>query len=153
MSPMCQYVAMDGLAKRLAPSAPRQPGRRRGGAGDGRSHGRHPGRPDFARETWGSGVSSTSSRWRGSPGSFTPKGRVAGIQLAHAGRKASCEPPWKGGASLKTPAAGGWTVVGPSPIPFNEGDPTPRPLDEAGIEGIIAAFEAAADGPWRPASA
>jgi 2,4-dienoyl-CoA reductase-like NADH-dependent reductase (Old Yellow Enzyme family) len=72
------------------------------------------------------------------------QGAIAGIQLAHAGRKASCEPPWKGGASLKKPAAGGWTVVGPSPVPFNEGDPVPVPLDEAGIEGIVAAFEAAA---------
>src|SRR3954463_4435049 len=45
------------------------------------------------------------------------QGAVAGIQLAHAGRKVSCEPPWTGGASIKTPAAGGWTVVGPSPIP------------------------------------
>jgi len=72
------------------------------------------------------------------------QGAVAGIQLAHAGRKASCEPPWKGGARLKTPAAGGWTVVGPSPVPFDEGDPVPTPLDEAGIEGILAAFEAAA---------
>lgn len=72
------------------------------------------------------------------------QGAVAGIQLAHAGRKASCEPPWKGGASLKTSAAGGWTVVGPSPVPFDEGHPVPTPLDEAGIEGILAAFEAAA---------
>jgi len=72
------------------------------------------------------------------------QGAVAGIQLAHAGRKASCEPPWKGGARLKTPAAGGWTVVGPSPVPFDESDPVPTPLDEAGIEGILAAFEAAA---------
>jgi 2,4-dienoyl-CoA reductase-like NADH-dependent reductase (Old Yellow Enzyme family) len=72
------------------------------------------------------------------------QGAVAGIQLAHAGRKASCEPPWKGGASLKTPEQGGWTVVGPSPIPFQEGDPVPVPLDEPGIEGVVAAFEAAA---------
>src|SRR4029453_5733508 len=72
------------------------------------------------------------------------QGAVAGIQLAHAGRKGSCEPPWTGGASLKTPEAGGWTVVGPSPIPFNEGDPVRVPLDEAGIDGIVAAFEAAA---------
>jgi 2,4-dienoyl-CoA reductase-like NADH-dependent reductase (Old Yellow Enzyme family) len=69
---------------------------------------------------------------------------VPGIQLAHAGRKASCEPPWKGGARLKTPAAGGWTVVGPSPVPFNEGDPPPVPLDEAGIDAVVAAFEAGA---------
>ncbi|HWE38647.1 MAG TPA: NADH:flavin oxidoreductase/NADH oxidase [Isosphaeraceae bacterium] len=72
------------------------------------------------------------------------QGAVVGIQLAHAGRKASCEPPWKGGASLKTPAEGGWTVVGPSPIPFNDGDPVPVPLDEPGIDGIIDAFDAAA---------
>src|SRR5947209_1946395 len=72
------------------------------------------------------------------------QGAVGGIQLAHAGRKASCEPPWKGGASLKTPEDGGWTVVGPSPIPFNDGDPVPVPLDEAGIEEIVTAFEAAA---------
>lgn len=72
------------------------------------------------------------------------QGAVAGIQLAHAGRKASCEPPWLGGVSLKTPAAGGWTVVGPSPLSFSEGDPEPAPLNEAGIEEIIAAFEAAA---------
>jgi 2,4-dienoyl-CoA reductase-like NADH-dependent reductase (Old Yellow Enzyme family) len=72
------------------------------------------------------------------------QGAVPGIQLAHAGRKASCDVPWKGGRSLKTPAEGGWTVVGPSPIPFREGDPVPVPLDEAGIDGVVAAFEAAA---------
>jgi len=73
------------------------------------------------------------------------QGAVAGIQLAHAGRKASCDLPWTGGASLKTAAEGGWEVVGPSPIPFAEGDPVPVPLDQAGIEGIITAFEAATD--------
>src|SRR5947209_6477793 len=72
------------------------------------------------------------------------QGAVAGIQLAHAGRKGSCDLPWNGGDSLKTPAEGGWTVVGPSPIPFNDGDPVPVPLDEAGIEEIVTAFEAAA---------
>jgi 2,4-dienoyl-CoA reductase-like NADH-dependent reductase (Old Yellow Enzyme family) len=72
------------------------------------------------------------------------QGGVAGIQLAHAGRKASCDVPWKGGASLKTPEEGGWTVVGPSPIPFAEGDPVPVALDEARIDAVVAAFEAAA---------
>ena len=46
-------------------------------------------------------------------------GAVAGIQLAHAGRKASSAVPWEGGASLKTAAEGGWPIVGPSPIPFS----------------------------------
>jgi 2,4-dienoyl-CoA reductase-like NADH-dependent reductase (Old Yellow Enzyme family) len=72
------------------------------------------------------------------------QGAVAGIQLAHAGRKASCEQPWKGGARLKTADVGGWPVIGPSAIPFNEGDPAPKPLDEAGIEAVVAAFKAAA---------
>ncbi|MFO0889914.1 MAG: NADH:flavin oxidoreductase/NADH oxidase [Isosphaeraceae bacterium] len=72
------------------------------------------------------------------------QGAVAGIQLAHAGRKASCDVPWNGGRSLKTPEEGGWTVVGPSPIPFAEGDPVPRPLDESDIDGVVAAFESAA---------
>jgi 2,4-dienoyl-CoA reductase-like NADH-dependent reductase (Old Yellow Enzyme family) len=72
------------------------------------------------------------------------QGAVAGIQLAHAGRKASCEAPWLGGASLKTAESGGWPVVGPSPLPFYEGDPLPVELDEDGIAGVVAAFVAAA---------
>jgi 2,4-dienoyl-CoA reductase-like NADH-dependent reductase (Old Yellow Enzyme family) len=72
------------------------------------------------------------------------QGAVPGIQLAHAGRKASCDLPWKGGARLATPAAGGWTVVAPSPVPFNETDPLPHPLDAAGIDEVVHAFEAAA---------
>jgi len=71
-------------------------------------------------------------------------GAVAGIQLAHAGRKASCNLPWKGGAGLMTPDQGGWTVVGPSAIPFDVGNPVPVALDEAGIDGVVAAFVAAA---------
>src|ERR1700686_882498 len=39
-------------------------------------------------------------------------GAIAGIQLAHAGRKASCQPPWSGGARLKTVEGGGWPIVG-----------------------------------------
>jgi 2,4-dienoyl-CoA reductase-like NADH-dependent reductase (Old Yellow Enzyme family) len=75
---------------------------------------------------------------------FIPtQGAVAGIQLAHAGRKASCDLPWRGGARLKTREEGGWPVLGPSPLPFNEGDPPPIELDEAGIAGVVSAFEAA----------
>src|SRR5579862_679415 len=70
-------------------------------------------------------------------------GAVPAIQLAHAGRKASCARPWEGGAMLKTPAEGGWPIVAPSPIPFVATDPAPAELDEAGIQGIIEAFAAA----------
>jgi 2,4-dienoyl-CoA reductase-like NADH-dependent reductase (Old Yellow Enzyme family) len=72
------------------------------------------------------------------------QGALAGIQLAHAGRKASSDLPWKGGSTLKTAAEGGWQVVAPSPIPFYDGDPLPLALDEKGIDGIVDAFEAAA---------
>lgn len=72
------------------------------------------------------------------------QGAVAGIQLAHAGRKASCDVPWTGGASLKDSGEGGWPVVGPSAIPFRDGDPVPIALDHAGIEAVVDAFEAAA---------
>jgi 2,4-dienoyl-CoA reductase (NADPH2) len=53
------------------------------------------------------------------------QGTVAGIQLAHAGRKASCELPWKGGGGLVTPEMGGWPVVGPSAVAFDERNPVP----------------------------
>ena len=72
------------------------------------------------------------------------QGAIPGIQLAHAGRKASCDVAWKGGARL-TPEQGGWTAVAPSPIPFNETDPLPVALDSAGIDGVVAAFEAASE--------
>src|SRR5215470_17495132 len=71
------------------------------------------------------------------------QGAVAGIQLAHAGRKASCDVPWKGGVGLRSPELGGWPVVGPSAVAFDEGNPVPTALDEAGIDGVVAAFEAA----------
>lgn len=71
------------------------------------------------------------------------QGAVPAIQLAHAGRKASHDAPWKGGAAL-APEQGGWTVVGPSVIPFDDGDPVPKRLDESGIAGILDAFEAGA---------
>jgi 2,4-dienoyl-CoA reductase-like NADH-dependent reductase (Old Yellow Enzyme family) len=72
------------------------------------------------------------------------QGAVPGIQLAHAGRKASCDLPWKGGARLKSPADGAWDVVAPSPVPFHDDDPTPIALDRAGIDAVVDAFEAAA---------
>jgi len=71
------------------------------------------------------------------------QGAVAGIQLAHAGRKASCDVPWKGGAGLRSREVGGWPVVGPSAVAFDEGNPLPTALDEAGIDGVVAAFETA----------
>jgi hypothetical protein len=54
-------------------------------------------------------------------------GAVAGIQLAHAGRKAATDVPWRGGRPLPS-GAGGWQTVAPSPLPFDDGWPEPRQL-------------------------
>lgn len=66
-----------------------------------------------------------------------------GIQLAHAGRKASCNVPWEGGTPLAADK-GAWQTFGPSAIPFDEGWHTPKALDRAGMDRIRAAFVQAA---------
>jgi 2,4-dienoyl-CoA reductase-like NADH-dependent reductase (Old Yellow Enzyme family) len=66
------------------------------------------------------------------------------IQLAHAGRKASTEVPWKGGAQLSPAAEGGWQTVAPSPLPFALADNAPRALDRGGMARVRDAFAAAA---------
>lgn len=65
------------------------------------------------------------------------------IQLGHAGRKGSCQVPWKGSAQI-APADGGWQTVAPSALPFNDGDQAPAALDDAGLARIKAAFVQAA---------
>ena len=68
---------------------------------------------------------------------------VPGIQLAHAGRKASAALPWKGGAHLSE-AQGGWTPVGPSAEAFGGSlNRVPVPLSRAEIKDVQAAFVAA----------
>jgi 2,4-dienoyl-CoA reductase-like NADH-dependent reductase (Old Yellow Enzyme family) len=74
---------------------------------------------------------------------ITRTGALPGIQLAHAGRKASCTPPFEGGVSLKTPDSGAWRTVAPSPIPFHGGDPIPKALGREDIKDIVAAFASA----------
>ena len=71
------------------------------------------------------------------------QGAVAGIQLAHAGRKASSSAPWKGGKTITLPE-GGWTTEAPSPIPYRESDPLPEELSVAAISGIVDDFKSAA---------
>ncbi|VTR91184.1 oxidoreductase : NADH:flavin oxidoreductase/NADH oxidase OS=Pedosphaera parvula (strain Ellin514) GN=Cflav_PD0924 PE=4 SV=1: Oxidored_FMN [Gemmata massiliana] len=73
----------------------------------------------------------------------TRMGAVPGIQIAHAGRKASCDLPWQGGEQLAL-NAGGWQHVAPSAIPFTEGSRAPTALDEAGIRAITEQFRVAA---------
>ena len=69
---------------------------------------------------------------------------VAGVQLAHAGRKASHDIPWQGGKQIPSDKPNGWKSVGPSAIPFTENEEAPLQLDKAGIEQVKADFKAAA---------
>ena len=71
-------------------------------------------------------------------------GMPIAIQLAHAGRKASTEIPWKGGAQIAPTVPGGWQTVAPSPTPFQAGDNPPHALDRQGLTRIRQAFAAAA---------
>jgi 2,4-dienoyl-CoA reductase-like NADH-dependent reductase (Old Yellow Enzyme family) len=71
-------------------------------------------------------------------------GAVPAIQLAHAGRKASTDLPWQGGAPL-SPAQGGWSpIVAPSALAFDEQHAVPEALDAAGLRAVVTAFRAAA---------
>lgn len=71
-------------------------------------------------------------------------GAVPGIQLAHAGRKASADLPWNGGKSLSNDN-GGWNTVGPTDKAFGFDLPkAPSALDEAGIKNVVNAFRDAA---------
>jgi len=71
------------------------------------------------------------------------EGAVAGIQLAHAGRKASVARPWDGGQQLSL-ESGGWTSVAPSAVPFKDGERAPRALTLEGVQEVVQAFQAAA---------
>ncbi|MEO6463147.1 MAG: NADH:flavin oxidoreductase/NADH oxidase [Candidatus Eisenbacteria bacterium] len=72
------------------------------------------------------------------------QGSVAGIQLAHAGRKASTRPPFDPlgpGRTIRPDEPGGWLPVAPSPIPFRDDDAPPHALAAGEIDEIVARFE------------
>ncbi|MDO8545449.1 MAG: NADH:flavin oxidoreductase/NADH oxidase [Opitutaceae bacterium] len=70
-------------------------------------------------------------------------GAVPGIQLAHAGRKASHSRPWERRRALG-PSEGGWPVVGPSPLAWEEGDLVPKELTHDDIHALFEAFRESA---------
>jgi len=144
VSPMCQYSAEDGVPNdwhhvHLAQFAS-------GGAGlvvaeatavtaDGRISPRDVGLwNDAQRDAWAPIVAAIHAR-----------GAAAGVQLAHAGRKASTWWPFAGeGRRGSVPAAdGGWATWAPSAVAY-EGYAEPRALDEAGVDAVVDAFAAAA---------
>ena len=67
-----------------------------------------------------------------------------GIQLGHAGRKASTDKPWFGGKQIAPGQENGWQTVAPSLLPFLEGENPPAELDREGLERIKQAFADAA---------
>jgi 2,4-dienoyl-CoA reductase-like NADH-dependent reductase (Old Yellow Enzyme family) len=87
---------------------------------------------DAATEAAFADALATVRRWSPMP---------VGVQLAHAGRKASTRKPWENGGGVIAPdAEHGWQVVAPSAVPYADGDPVPEALDEAGLAGIVHAF-------------
>ncbi|MGH7057511.1 MAG: NADH:flavin oxidoreductase/NADH oxidase [Acetobacteraceae bacterium] len=142
ISPMCQYSATDGLGDDW--------------------HIQHLG----AKAMGGAGIVFTEATHVSPRGRITPYclglwkaehalflervaaiirrgGAIPGIQLAHAGRKASVARPWDGGKPLP-PKDGGWVGVGPSAVPFDGGYTVPEALTVGGIAEIAAQFAASA---------
>jgi 2,4-dienoyl-CoA reductase-like NADH-dependent reductase (Old Yellow Enzyme family) len=142
VSPMCQYSAQDGVANEW--HMVHLGSRAVGGAGlviteatavspEGRIS---PG--DLG--LWSDAQAEVLSR----VASFVAaQGAVPGVQLAHAGRKASTGVPWLGGGPLAS-ADGGWQAVAPSAVPFAPGHPEPRALTAAEIGDVVRDFGAAA---------
>jgi 2,4-dienoyl-CoA reductase-like NADH-dependent reductase (Old Yellow Enzyme family) len=143
VSPMCQYSSDDGLANEW--HHVHLGSRAVGGAGlviveaSGVS-------PEGRITSWDSGIwSDTHAR------AFAPivrfiesQGAVAGIQLAHAGRKASTEVPWRGGKPI-VEGPHSWTTLAPSAIPFRDGDPIPHTLTISEIDEIVGQFAHSAE--------
>jgi 2,4-dienoyl-CoA reductase-like NADH-dependent reductase (Old Yellow Enzyme family) len=142
VSPMCQYVATDGLGddwhvQHLGAHA-------FGGAGIVFTEATHVAAE--ARITpgclglWSDAQQALAARLTAL---ISRSGAVPGIQIAHAGRKASCAVPWEGGKPI-APEYGGWTPLGPTAAPFYPGAPEPRALGEAELADIAGQFAATA---------
>lgn len=142
MSPMCQYSAEDGLANtwHLTHLGTRAAG------GVGLAMVEATGiTPEGRISPWDLGLWSDAHVDALQPiaAFIAAQGAVPGIQLAHAGRKASTQRPWVGAGPV-SPGEGGWEPVGPSPLAYSEGYPVPHALTTAEVRGIIDAFAAAA---------
>lgn len=72
------------------------------------------------------------------------QGAAIGVQLAHAGRKASTDLPWTGGKPIGLNDQRGWTPIGPSAIPFDDRHTTPTEMTTAMIDDVVNAFVASA---------
>ena len=142
VSPMCQYSAVDGVVNdwhhvHLAQFAA-------GGAGmviaeatavspEGR----------ISPQDAGIWTDAQAEAWRPIVAAIRARGAVAGVQLGHAGRKASTSAPFAGSRGTVAPADGGWSTVAPSALAHAD-FAEPVALDAAGIEKVVADFADAA---------
>ena len=142
VSPMCQYSAVDGMPDNW--HLVHLGSRAVGGAGavlaeataisaDGR----------ISPNDTGLWNDAQMLAWQPVAQFITAQGAVAGMQLAHAGRKASTWRPWDGHGPLSV-EQGGWPTVAPSAVPFDAQAPAPGALDRAGMQGVVADFRDAA---------
>jgi len=138
VSPMCQYSSEDGLPSDW--HLVHLGSRAIGGAGlvmveaSGVS-------PAGRITAWDSGFWSQrhADAFRRIATFIERNGAVSGIQLAHAGRKASTDVPWRGGHVIRE-GPQSWQTVAPSPIPFREGEPVPHELTVDEIDEIVKQF-------------
>ena len=141
VSPMCQYSAVEGVAQ--AWHQVHLGSRAVGGAGlvlteatAVESRGR------ISPADTGIWNEQQAQAWAPIVSFIEAQGAVAGIQLAHAGRKASTAPPWS--SSIKVEVGdGGWTPVAPTAVAYSNDYPQPQALDAQGIDEVIEAFAAA----------
>src|SRR5437588_1191482 len=138
VSPMCQYSSEDGLPNdwHLVHLGCRAVG------GAGLVMVEASGVSPVGRITaWDSGFWSQqhAEAFRRIAAFVESNGAISGIQLAHAGRKASTDAPWRGGRVFRD-GPHSWQTVAPSPIPFREGEPVPHELTAAEIDEIVEQF-------------
>ena len=141
VSPMCQYSSEDGLPNEW--HLVHLGSRAIGGASmvcveaSGIT-------PEGRITPWDAGIWSEAhaNAWRPIAQFIRAYGSVPAIQIAHAGRKASCDKPWNGGKPI-APADGGWTTLGPSAVAFGH-YPTPREMTVAEIRATVDDFRRAA---------
>lgn len=142
MSPMCQYCAHEGVADdwHLVHLGSRAVG----GAGqvmveatavspEGR----------ITRGDLGIWQDGHTEAFRRITAFIAAQGAVPAIQIAHAGRKASTEVPWRGGAPV-APDQGGWQPMGPSPVAFDDASTVPRELTADDLKGLVCRYGEAA---------
>lgn len=142
ISPMCEYSAQDGVPNQW--HAVHLGSRAVGGAGvviteatavspEGR----------ISAHDTGIWNDAQADAWRPIAAFIAEQGAVPGMQLGHAGRKASVWRPWEGGSPLSA-EQGAWQTVAPSAIPFDKDWHVPQALDSEGIRKVVADFRAAA---------